>query len=217
MKKIFLAIAMFAGMFTSAMAQDSAETKDSVYVVKGDSVVAAYEVGSQIDYVTFKRPEAAKEWKTVVANAYFYWGNDTIGLPTAYSDIEQYGDENKFRIKNFLGSGIDYGFKIQTAEESLYYSAYTNLEGDVSTWTGSIEFDENNTYTYDGWDYFMPDMANEVYGWTVEGATVNYASFATYPGYSYIDFSQKYISTWAYGYSSDNRDVSGYFYGYWTE
>lgn len=56
MKKIFLTLALAASFFTSASAQ-TAETKDSVYVVKNGVVVGAYEVGTQVDCLTFNKPD----------------------------------------------------------------------------------------------------------------------------------------------------------------
>lgn len=162
-----------------------------------------------------------KLWNTLVEGAHFYWQSITP-LPSYDSDIEQYLGQNRFRIKNFLGSGQDWEFRIQSADESLYYGDYTNLSGDVSTWKGSVDFeyDEYHTYNYDGsWLYFMPDMANSVYGWKVPGSELGYGSFSCYVGYSYIDFSEKYFQTWAYGYGDDDgaTDISGYFYGYWAQ
>lgn len=161
-----------------------------------------------------------KLWNTLVKDAQWYWASNTA-LPSWYSDIEQYLDENRFRIKDFLGSGVDWEFKIQSASESLYYGNYTNLDGDVKTWMGSVDFeyDENHSYNYDGsWIYFMPDIANDVYGWKTPGYDLGYASFSCYVGYSYIDFTSNYFQTWAYGYGddADGTDINGYFYGYWT-
>lgn len=158
-------------------------------------------------------------WHTVADNAYCYFYTTTT-LPSYYGNIEQYLNENQFRFSNFMGSGADWYFRIQSADESLYYADYTNLEGDVSTWMGSVDFeyDEYHSYNYDGyWIYFMPDMENEVYGWKVPGADMGYASFASYADYAYIDFSQKYFYTWAYGLGDDeaSTNTSAYFYAVW--
>lgn len=211
MKKIALFAMMLLGMVSSAMAQEDAAA-DSLFVVNGYDV-EAYAIKNG-DYITFERPE----WKTVVEGAKFYCYKDTIGLPVVYSDIQQLGNENKFRIKNFMGSGVDYGFRIQSADESLYYGDYTNLSGDVSTWSGSMEFDEDLTYPYtteEGWnmEYFTP---NGDYGWTVDGYSVNFASFANYKGYPFINFSQNFISSFIYAYTTDGRSFDGYWYGSWS-
>lgn len=157
-------------------------------------------------------------WLPVVENALFYFGT-TTAFPSYYSDIEQFANENRFRIKDFMGSGVDFEFNIQSASESKYYSAYTNLEGDVSTWCGSVEWDGSHLLEYDGWLYFSPDTENEVYGWSVPGSSVGYASLAFYPDYTYIDFSGGYLQTWAYGMldDADYTNNSEYFYGYWTK
>lgn len=196
--------------------QASDVTQTAIKLSVDSAQVSPYAAGMS----SFSATVAGKLWRVLVKDAQWYWASKTA-LPSWYSDIEQYLDQNRFRIKDFLGSGIDWEFRIQSASESLYYGDYTNLEGDVTTWMGSVDFeyDENHTYNYDGsWLYFMPDMANSVYGWTVPGSTLGYGSFSCYVGYSYIDFTQNYFQTWAYGMGddADETDNSGYFYGYWT-
>lgn len=194
---------------------ENAEEKSTTFRISIDPAqVSQYAAGLNTIDVS-----VGKLWSVLVSKARFYWANKT-DLPSWYSDIEQYLDENRFRIKDFLGSGEDWEFRIQSADESLYYGSYTNLSGDVTTWMGSVdvEFDEYHAYNYDGdMIYFMPDMANSVYGWKTPGYELGYASFCVWNGYTYIDFSQNYLSTWAYGYGDDDQtDVGGYFYGYWT-
>lgn len=160
-------------------------------------------------------PEETVEWKTVAENANFYFQNYAT-MPTFYGNIEQYGDENRFRFKNFMGSGADWEFSIdETGGTNDPTLAYTNVSGDVSTWKGYLTMSADNIIEYNGWQYFSPDPANEVYGWKMDGVANSYASLAFYPGYSYIDFSQSYFYTWAYGYLEDATEASGYFYGYW--
>lgn len=194
-----------------------ANTSYSFTISIDDAQVSPYAAGASTFTGTITN---ASLWKTLVADATFYWQGSTALPSSWHGTIEQYMDDNHFRFPNFMGSGADWEFKIDSPEESLYYGSYCSTEGDVSTWMGSVnfEYDENHSYNYDGsWIYFMPDMANEVYGWTVPGFDIGYASFSVYNGYSYIDFSSKYFQTWAYGFGDDaaGTDISGYFYVTW--
>lgn len=153
-------------------------------------------------------------WNTVVKDAYWYFGGNS-SMPYYYSDIEQYVNKNRFRIVNFMGSGVDWEF---TLDPDGYYGAET--EGDVSTWKGSVAFSTDHIYTEDDtWLYFLVDAETSTYGWKVPGGwPYGYACIAFYANYSYIDFSQKWFSTWAYAMLDDDNstDDSGYFYGYWA-
>lgn len=157
-----------------------------------------------------------KLWSTVAEDVYFYFSSSST-MPTYYSTIEQYVDQNRFRIVDFMGSGVDWEFTIDPELDSSG-GTYTNTSGDVSTWMGYVNFDENHYVEYNGWYYFSPDKDNDVYGWTVPGWTKNYATFAVYPGYTYISFGDKYLYTWAYGMLDDaaETDCSGWFYGSWN-
>lgn len=153
-----------------------------------------------------------KLWNTIVRDAYWYFGTSTV-MPYAYSDIEQYANENRFRIDNFMGSGVDWEFSINPDGK------YTNLHGPVSTWCGYVIHSGDHIIEYEGWLYFSPDADNSVYGWKVPGWTNGYACLAFFPNYSFIDFGSKYFSTWAYGLLDDktHTNVSGNFYGYWAD
>lgn len=159
-------------------------------------------------------------WNVIIKNAKFYFSSSTSLPNNIHGKIEQYMNKNRFRFVDFMRSGVDWEFKIDSPEESLYYGDYTNIKGDDYTkWYGSVNmaYDEYHSYNYDGsMIYFMPDKENSVYSWTVPGYSLNYSSFCVWNGYSYIDFTSKYFSTWAYGYGDDNSSsVEGYFYVTW--
>lgn len=200
MKKIFLAMAMLAGVFTSAMAQtdSTATTKDSVYVVKDGSVVAAYEVGSDIDYIAFKRPEV-DSWKTVISEAptYYYYGG-SYNYPYTYkTTIQQEGTSNYFYVDNFLNSGGGFTFKIKNAD-----GTYSEVIEDINTVDGILEpvnGEGVSVSDYGAWSG-CSFYANGEWGWTDEVNNATYESFYFYGGSGYATFkgTQKYIELVCY-------------------
>lgn len=78
MKKIIMTLALMAGMTVSAAAQDVAQ-KDSVYVVKNGVVVGAYEVGKDVDCLTFTKPSTPD-----AQGNYAKYGDTTEELRSAY-------------------------------------------------------------------------------------------------------------------------------------
>lgn len=209
MKKFFLAIAMLAGMFTSAMAQEASETKDSVYVVKGNYVVGSYEVGTDIDYVTFVKPE----WKVLKEGVSTYLYNGTYNVNATYkTNIWQLGNENRYYIEDVLGSGVGAYFTITVADSA----ATTFKASDMSTWKGAIKFNDYFDCTDYGtyaMDYFLPGIDSEnSYTWTDATNNVVYdylLLYGDYEGYSKIEDN----FMWAYGYVSiSSGGTSGYTY-----
>lgn len=57
-KRLIFLLALIMTLATTALAQNAA--KDSVFVIRNGHIAGAYEVGKDVDYISFKRPSAAK-------------------------------------------------------------------------------------------------------------------------------------------------------------
>ena len=56
-KKLFFSLVALAGLAMPVSAQQDDTQKDFMYVVKNGMVVGTYEVGKDVDYITFTKPE----------------------------------------------------------------------------------------------------------------------------------------------------------------
>lgn len=142
-------------------------------------------------------------WKVIIPQAMFYYSS-TAALPTIYSDICQYNDENRFRIDNFMGSGKDMEFQFDNG-----FNAANPLQSDgYISWLTPVELSN-------GYEYVTTEDGS--YGWPLEGSSVGIYAFATYPGYSYAVFSENYLYFWAYSMLDDENytEISDYLYGVW--
>lgn len=206
MKKIALLFALFAGVFTTAMAQEETAAKDSVFVVKGDSVVGAYEIADG-DYVTFARPEA-DDWHIVKENVKFY---TQLYSYVNYSNIWQNGTKNEFAIDNFLGSNVSLYYNIVPTDESTFDA--TNS----TTWAGGLVFTDP-VVVGESWGYtwygFYP--SSESWSWTDAANNVTYDAFGFYgDDYAAIDASYNYLYLFGY-FTVGGTQQAGYLYGVWN-
>ena len=159
-------------------------------------------------------------WIKVVENATFTY-QDNI-FPSVKSDIYELEGQNKFKIENFLGSGIDLGFKIIPQDANGTYSETAFSASDKSTWKGVFAPLDHFLNDDGGYWYLMKDMdAGEYASWTPEGSElgIDYINFYTdgTENYSSIDMNGSSTSfagfLTPYIYYSDGN-VSGYTYVY---
>ncbi len=156
-------------------------------------------------------------WTVIAEDAAFYFSTSSP-LPTMYSDICQYKNDNHFRINNFMGSGTD-----------LEFSLTGTFDGsDINTYAGQFAWNTDQVYHDDnGYDYIYATDENGdyAYGWTIDGCDVGINAFAAYMGaWSYIVFDKQDESEnnrnylYFYGFCDlDNGSaINAYFYGTWT-
>ncbi len=156
-------------------------------------------------------------WNVIAKNARFYFYDSSSPLPTMYSDICQYKNENRFRINNFMGSGTNLEFKL---------SGYT--EGsDINKFAGQFEWNTEQTYhDSNGYDYIYATDSNGdySYSWKIDGCDVGINALAGYMGaYSYIVFNNQdeaegnrnYLSFWGFCDLDNGSAINAYFYGVW--
>lgn len=234
MKKIALFFALFAGLFTTAMAQDEptapeeTTAADTVWVVQGDTAATAFAIADG-DYVTFSKPAL---WHDVLTDAktYFYYNKYQLTDYSYSTTIQQYGDTNYFYVKDFLHSGTGFTFKVKNTDgtypetvediKSLGY-AYLEPVADEGVDVGVESWGTQYTYyTYvDGtaswyWNDTKNDLTNVSFYWydIVWGS-----SYSEIYGTSYDDEnggSYGYIClTGTYGYTASGATKSSSSYG----
>lgn len=76
-KKLFFSLVALAGLTMPVSAQQDDTQKDFMYVVKNGMVVGTYEVGKDVDYITFTKPE------TPQASNFVKYGDKTVDLKSA--------------------------------------------------------------------------------------------------------------------------------------
>lgn len=134
--------------------------------------------------------------------AYVTYASDTRFAGVTGSAIYAYSGENKFRWSNFMGSGVNLTFTVDTSHTSGVYdpSDFKNLYGDIVP----LSYFKQDDYGY----HFVKEVGSEDYiSWTPEGASEAVTSFYFYgyyasSSYSYIDF----------GYGGTGYDGYGYFW-----
>ncbi len=169
------------------------------------------------------------QWVKLVDKAQFVWNKSEFAIST--SSIYWLEGQNRFRISNWLGSGIDLQFQIvaQDKEDTSSYSLDKFDANDRSTWHGAFQpYDHSLMDPYGGsyW-YLMNDPETENYAsWYPDGEDklgISYANFyydITSEDYSSVDMrgSDTSYSLYLvpYLYYTDGT-VSGYtyLYGYW--
>lgn len=155
-------------------------------------------------------------WNVIAKDAKFYFDTSSP-LPTMYSDICQYKNENRFRINNFMGSGTN-----------LEFTLTGDFDGsDINTYAGEFAWNADQVYHDDnGYDYiYATDENGEyTYDWTIDGCDVGINAFAGYMGqWSYIVFDNKdyeegnrnYLYFWGFCDLSNGSAINAYFYGVW--
>ncbi len=129
------------------------------------------------------------KWVKVVSRAQMLWNKSEFS--TSYSDIYWLQGQNRFRIENFLGSGIDLQFYIvaQDKEDTSNYSIENFNADDRTTWHGAfVPYDHYIADPYGGsyW-YLMSDAENEIYAsWYPDGESKH--------GIEYINFYNSFTS-----------------------
>lgn len=125
------------------------------------------------------------EWKVAYENVNIYYMYNREYLPST-ADIEVLKGTDRYRIQNFLGSGLDFVFtaseRATTGGSYLKIEPYTNYSNDI---------------TDDYSAYYLYDTANDEWpSWEIaDGITINYLSFfRTYGSddFSYISFEDGY-------------------------
>lgn len=178
-------IALFAAMLVCAvMGAKAQETKDSVWVVQGDTAATAIAVADG-DYVSFTKPVL---WHNVVAKAptYYYYNKAYTWDYTYKTTIQQYGTTNYFYIDNFLNSGSGFTFKLMNNDGTVPEEI-----ADINTFEGyampvrneGVDVTDYGTYAQ---CYFY--VGNK-WGWTDAVNNVTYDYWCFYAGYGYSTFS----------------------------
>lgn len=147
-----MTLALMASMTAPALAQETTE-KDSVFVVKDGVVVGAYEVGKDVDYLTFAKPETPtagnyaqygstrEELKSAIvikqSGMVYVLASNVEGL-TTYDDITSQGHYLYVSVpETLVGQEVtlsDY------AESDDYVQAYY-MDDDYNTLAGSSNWD----------------------------------------------------------------------------
>ncbi len=166
--------------------------------------ISAYAAGSPIFSGTIFK---GNPWKIVLDSVGFYFPNSTTcKLPTLYSDLYRYKNENRFYFENFMGSGNNQEFSLSGTFDAEHLENYE----------GSFAWDPDQVYhDSNGFDYIYSFEENS-YSWSIEGSSVGISTFAGYMGaWSYISFKEKYLYFWCYCSTDDNVSTEAYFYGVW--
>lgn len=187
MKKIALFFALFAGLFTTAMAQEeTTTTPDSLFVVDANgSVIGKHELAEGA-YITFTHPT---EWRAILSDVktYFYNGSSYNFTDYTYKHtIYQDRNKNYFYIDNFLNSGSGFTFKIMNSD-----GTYDETIPDYTKVDGILMPVENEGVEY-GTDYGTCRWGNyytsEGYSWTDTVNNVENLQFGMYMGDGYSTF-----------------------------
>lgn len=169
-------------------------------------------------------------WVKVVEQAQFQWGSSEFG--STKSDIYWLEGQNRFKIENWLSSGIDLQYCIvaqDKEDESKYSLDYFDAD-DRSTWHGAFKPYDHSLMDPDGdsfW-YLMNDPDTEDYAaWYPDGENsrgISYVNFwydITSEDYGSIDMRGSsssfamYLIPYIY-YTDGNQSGYTYLYGYWN-
>lgn len=144
-------------------------------------------------------------WDTYVKDATMTW---TVGgtKQTWTKDIERLGTTNRYRIKDFVGSGLDMVFTEEGAASGM--DGYNKI-------LPYTNFYAYNDGTVDGY-YLYDSNKGEYPSWTLGDKTISYLCIMTsYIGtgdYSYISFEEGYacFGTYYTDYSDGTSDSYNY-------
>ncbi len=160
-------------------------------------------------------------WIKVVEQGTFYCQDSR--LPQVKSDIYQLEGQNKFRIENFLGSGIDLSFYIVPQDKGGTWTTSAFSATDRKTWSGIFMPLDHYLNDPDGYSYWWLMTDDDDYAsWTPEGeelgiSYINFYKDTTSDDYASIDMNGSTTSVAGiltpYIYFSDGSD-SGYTYVY---
>lgn len=124
---------------------------------------------------------------TVVASAWNLWATAAdLEIGTAFystCDIYHLEGSRRFKIPNFLNSGLDWEFEAGTNSWEAW-SGYPWLAYSIDHGYNTTVFDTNPEWTYffdqanDGWPEFYPDSSNP--------QALSYFSFYNYDDYTYF-------------------------------
>ena len=146
-------------------------------------------------------------WKTYVKDATITW---TVGgtQQTWTKDIERLGSTNRYRIKDFVGSGLDMVFLVGGLASGSGLTGYNKIipyANYLSYKDGSID------------GFYLYDTKNDEYpSWTVGDKTITYLyimnSYTGYGDYSYISFTEGdgMFGTYSTTYSDGTSDGYNY-------
>ncbi len=180
----------------------------------------------------FKYSVMVARWIKVVDQAQFYYSSGMF--PSVYSDIYELEGQNRFRIDNFLGSGIDLEYYIiaKDAETGDFTTDAFNAN-DRTTWNGIFmplthAYTATDTGGYQYW-YLMDDaddLENGYASWQPDGSDISiyYADFyldKTTDDYGSIDMSgstTSYAGFLTYNMYTSKGSWTGWNYVlmYWT-
>ena len=145
--------------------------KEKAFTIRlADDYVNPYSVHDGSD--VFSATVLVSSWKKVVSDAQF-WFSSILKVST-FSDIYWLDGFNRFRIENFLGTGVDLSYTILNPDFDIE---------DLSTWQG--EFSPLDYYAEepadDGYKYWsLRNAAGEWFEWTPEGAVSKVTGLSVY-------------------------------------
>ena len=124
-------------------------------------------------------------WNTIADNVRMTWS--TLGVENNFTTaIDQLGKTNRYRFRNFLSSGVDYIFTVESS--SVAYPGYSS----ITTYS--------NYETYEGSEakgaYLFDDATQTYPTWTVADGTIEVQDiciledYGTTTGYSCISFDK---------------------------
>lgn len=144
-------------------------------------------------------------WNTYVANATMTW--KVGGTTQKWSrDIERLGETNRYRVKNFVDSGLDMVFTMGGSASGV--SGYNRIE----PYTNFYGYSDDSVTGY----YFYDSEKDEWPSWTVGSKTISYlcimTSYAGSGDYSYISFDKGYacFGTYYVDYADETSDSYNY-------
>ncbi len=144
-------------------------------------------------------------WKTYVSNVSMTW---TVGgeVQTWNTEIERLGTLNRYRIKNFVDSGLDMIFSIGGDADGM--AGYNKM-------VPYTNYESYNDGSVDG--FYLYDSAKDDYpSWTVGSKTISYLcimnSYIGSGDYSYISFAKGYgcFGTYFVDYADGTSDSYNY-------
>lgn len=152
MKKIFALIAIIAAVIMPAMAQN--EDAEHVYLIKGDRVVAKYNI-EDVDYVSFYLPEGVSELPVDVSvdevgKNYIKYTASTINSQTPYVHIAVLESTIDYLLQNYEGVRLADATPEQIdAIVKSYMSYYGFFAEGGDTYNMQDGYTDDNGYVYE--------------------------------------------------------------------
>ena len=150
-------------------------------------------------------------WETVVKNATMKWSNLSVTHEWT-TDIEKLGNLDRYRVKNFIGSGLDLEFT--PYGESSYGKAYQQMKLGKNV----EEYDDGTARGY----LFYDAEAGKYPVWSTGNVEVKELCLMTHYGssdYCYISFKDRFANFGVYysTYNDDQYDYYNYITIVWKE